>query len=239
MGVGAHIHYFGVFILFVASILLLFITISAPIINGLGLLEITLGNSTKSHDYGMVFGTFGYCCTNCAPNSKDDICTGRHIGYEPAQMMARIDGTDYDDISSGTSDSFTRVMVLHPIACGTAFIAFLISIGGGVLASLLGALAAFVAWVLVVIVMATDFTLFGIIRHHVNDDDSNSKARFGDAIWLLVASFILLFAGMCIVLFTCCVSRREKKRSSRAFEKQTAPAPATGRKGRLMGFLKH
>ena len=60
--------------------------------------------------------------------------------------------------------------------------------------------------------MATVFVLFTVVRINVNDDSSQSKAEFGDAIWLLVAFFILLFLGMCIVLFTCCVRRKEKKK---------------------------
>lgn len=47
----------------------------------------------------------------------------------------------------------------------------------------------------------------------MNDDSRLSKAESGDGICLLVASFILLLWGMCIVLFTCCVRRKEKKRA--------------------------
>lgn len=61
---GKGIHWLGVLLLFVSSMLLLFVTISAPIINDLGLLRVKLGNSTKAHDYTIVFGTFGYCTLN-------------------------------------------------------------------------------------------------------------------------------------------------------------------------------
>jgi hypothetical protein len=54
----------GVLLLFISSLLLLLVTISSPIINGLGLLRVELGNSTKSHDYTVVFGTFGHCSLN-------------------------------------------------------------------------------------------------------------------------------------------------------------------------------
>ena len=57
-------------------------------------------------------------------------------------------------------------MILHPIACGIAFIAFLLSLGAGVIGSVLGALVAFIAWVLTLVVMAVDFTLFGV-RHTI------------------------------------------------------------------------
>lgn len=64
MPAGKSIHYIGVFLLFLSSLLLLLVTISAPIIDHLGLLRVDLGNSSKAHEYSIVFGTFGYCTLN-------------------------------------------------------------------------------------------------------------------------------------------------------------------------------
>lgn len=141
--------------------------------------------------------------------------------------MAVIDHTSFSEIAAGTSDSLTRVMVLHPIACGLAFIAFLLSLGSGIIGSLAGALVAFIAWVLTLISLAVDFSLFGIVRHHVNKDKSGSHATFGTGIWLLLASFVTLFFGMLIVLFTCASARREKKRAA-AMPKNEGYPPADG-----------
>lgn len=68
-------------------------------------------------------------------------------------------------------------MILHAIACGVVFIAWIVSIGGGVV-GLFRVAVAFVAWVLCLIVMATDFSMFGILRHRVNNDRSGSRAYF-------------------------------------------------------------
>ena len=76
--------------------------------------------------------------------------------------MAQIDGTRFSTASAATAHGLTRAMVLHPIACALAFIAFLLSLEAGVIGSLLGAIVAAIAWVLTLIVMATDFTLFGV-----------------------------------------------------------------------------
>ena len=76
--------------------------------------------------------------------------------------MGQIDGTGFSRTASKSADGLTRAMVLHPIACAIAFIAFLLSLGAGVVGSLLGALVAFIAWILTLIVMAVDFTLFGV-----------------------------------------------------------------------------
>lgn len=154
--------------------------------------------------------------------------------------MSQLDGTSFSTISGGTSDSLTHVMVLHPIACGLAFIAFLLSLGSGIIGSLAGALVAFLAWILTLIVLATDFTVFGIIRHHVNHGRLGSRARFGSAIWLLVASFVTLFFWMLIILFTCASKRKEKKRA-RAVEKAerypAAEASAAPRRKERFGIF--
>jgi hypothetical protein len=78
--------------------------------------------------------------------------------------------------------------------------------------------------------MATDFTLFGVVRHHVNEDSSRSKAYFGSAIWMLVAAFVLLFFGMSIVLFTCCTSRRQKKKDDEALKEARDGTPKRKKK---------
>ena len=76
--------------------------------------------------------------------------------------MAEIDGTGFSEAASDSADALTYAMILHPIACGIAFIAFLLSIGAGVIGSLLGALVAALAWILTLVVMAIDFTWAGV-----------------------------------------------------------------------------
>ena len=139
--------------------------------------------------------------------------------------MAVIDKVSFSTIAAGTSDGLTRVMVLHPVACGLAFIAFLISLGAGVVGSLVGGFVAFIAWVLTLVCLAVDFSLFGIIRHHVNKDGHN-HAYFGSAIWCLLAAFITLFFGMIIVFFTCFSARREKKKANVVRHEEAAVAPS-------------
>jgi uncharacterized membrane protein len=115
-------------------------------------------------------------------------------------------------------------MVLHPIETGIAFIAFLLACGSGIVGSFVGAMVALLAWVLTLVSLAVDFSLFGILRHHVNNDGSGSKAEFGIAIWCLLAAFVCLFFGMIIVFFTCCANRRQKRRQ-RVVEKEPRSPP--------------
>ncbi|MCJ1291887.1 hypothetical protein MMC34_003435 [Xylographa carneopallida] len=207
------LHWVGVIFLLSASILLLITTISAPVIGDIAILKVMLTNQSTIRHSSITFGTFGHCVLDVAPAATDqDYCYPKSIGYSPAAIMAQIDGTGFSETASASADGLTYAMILHPIACGIAFIAFLLSIGAGVVGSLLGALVAALAWIITLVAMAIDFALFGIIKDHVNSDGSGSNAYYSTGMWTILAAMVLLFLGMFIVLFTCFSARKEKKR---------------------------
>jgi hypothetical protein len=162
-----------------------------------------------------------------------DFCTGTHVGYNPAVVMEQIDNTDFNKASVDTTKALTRVMILHPIVTGLAFISFLLSLGSGVCGALLAALVAALTWILTVAVMATDFVLFGIIKNHINGnkDDSDSSAEYSVAMWTILAAMIALFFGTFMVLFTCFSARRH--RNDARTSKVEYVAPATTRRRRF------
>ncbi len=126
----------------------------------------------------------------------------------------KISGTKFSTAAQATVDGLTRAMILHPIACALAFIAFLASCGAGVIGSLVGASIAGIAWILTLVVMVIDFSIFGVVKKHVNNDKSGSHAYYSTGMWTVLAAFILLLLGMFIVLFTCFSARKEKKRAN-------------------------
>jgi len=204
-------HHVGTFLLFAASILLLITTISAPVIKDISILKVTLTNSSNARHSSVTFGTFGHCVLDVAPKETDqDWCTGRHIGYDPAAIMEQIDGGDFNYASAESTKGLTRVMVLHPVACALAFIAFLCALGSGICGALLAALVAALAWIVTLVVMAVDFALFGIIKNHVNKDGSGSHAYYSVGMWTILAAMVCLFFGMFVVLFTCFSARRHR-----------------------------
>lgn len=79
--------------------------------------------------------------------------------------------------------------------------------------------------------MATDFSMFGILRHHVNNDRSGSRAYFSSAMWCVCVAFVLLFFAMIIVTFTCFSARRQKKKAVAAQKEAAATAPRRKRFG--------
>jgi len=121
-------------------------------------------------------------------------------------------------------------MILHPIATGVVFIAFLLSLGAGVVGSLLASLVALLAFIVTAIVLITDFVLFSVIRSNVNDNNQNSEAFYSAGMWTLLAAAICTLLGTIVVFFTCCSGRLHERRTRRRTVKDPAyvsPAPAT------------
>lgn len=66
MAVTGFFHHIGTLLLLVATALLIVTTISAPVVNDIGLLKVQLSNATNDHWSEVTFGTFGYCVINTA-----------------------------------------------------------------------------------------------------------------------------------------------------------------------------
>jgi len=231
MGIVMIVHHIGTFFLFVAAILLLITTITAPVVRDLSMLTVNTPSGT------ITFGTFGYCGSTGQTqsvgdffSSNDNGCSARTIGYSPVELMEALDQQDYGSAARNTADGLTRVQVLHPVVCGLAFISFLFAAGAGICGSLFAFGLAGLTFVLTVVVMATDFVAFGIVRDKVNGDGTPSTANFGAGMWTEVAAMVLLFFGMFIVLFSCCANRRTKKHDRAIKHESYAAGPTTTRR---------
>jgi hypothetical protein len=98
---------------------------------------------------------------NSRHRTDQDLCFPKVIGYKPAVIMEEIDHTTYGHASSDSADALTNAFVLHPVACGLAFIAGICALGG-VIGGLVGTMIAAVAWIITLVVMAIDFAAFGV-----------------------------------------------------------------------------
>ncbi|KAF7543250.1 hypothetical protein G7Z17_g10897 [Cylindrodendrum hubeiense] len=209
MGLGRFIHHFGGFLLFAATVLLVVVDITAPVVNDISLLKIDLGSSADGS--GVTFGTFGYCVLDV--NGQDD-CSKAKIGYNPAQVITDVDGTEFSNASENTSKALTRVMVLHPVATGLSFIAFILCLGAGTLGSFMASMVSALACLVTIVALACDFVVFGIIKRKVNDSNTGSSAHWSVGIWLVVVSAICTLAATVVVFFTCCAGRARRRRES-------------------------
>ncbi|KAJ9156522.1 pH-response regulator protein palI/prr-5 [Pleurostoma richardsiae] len=228
MAVTGFFHHMGTFLLLVATALLIVTDISAPVVNDLGILKVDLANATSSHHSKVSFGTFGYCYLDTL--AGPDFCSHSHVGYRPARIMTTVEGTDFSHYSDTTTHTLTKVMILHPIATGIVFLAFVLAVGAGFFGSLLAAFTALLAFVVTVVVLVCDFVLFSIIRSNVNDDGTGSHAYYAAGIWTLLVSAVCSLLGTVVIFFTCCSARMHRQRRVRTTKEVDGYAPPATRR---------
>lgn len=219
MAVTGFIHHIGTFLLLVATALLIVTDISSPVVRNIAILKVNLGNATGAHNTAVTFGTFGHCILDVdSDNASDNIdyCTGSIVGYNPANYMREVDGTAFSQYSEDTTRVLTKVMILHPIATAVTFIAFMLTLGAGVVGSLLASLVALGAFLITAVALICDFVLFSIIRSNVNDNSTDSDAHYSTGMWTLLAAAILLLLATIVVFFSCCSGRMHRKRERRS-----------------------
>ncbi|KAM0567130.1 hypothetical protein ACHAP9_006649 [Verticillium nonalfalfae] len=205
MGVLALVNHFGTFLLFLAMVLLIVSSITAPTVNSLSLFSVNLGSDSGD----ISFGTFGYCVHDVR---------GR-IGYSPTSILREVDGTDFSDWTESTSKALTNVMILHPIGAGIAFVGFALSLGSSFFGSFLSSLVAGITFVVTVAALACDFVWMDLVRRRINRSDNggnpDSHAYYDAALWCVLASAICSLLATIILFFTCCTGRVNRKRAER------------------------
>ena len=128
--------------------------------------------------------------------------------------MTDVEDTSFSDYSRDVTHVLTKVMILHPIATGIAFLAFIFGLGAGFFGSLLAAFTSLLAFIVTVVALVCDFVLFAIIRSNVNDDGSGSHASYSAGIWTILVAAIFSLLGAIVVFFTCCSARLHKRRNT-------------------------
>ncbi|KAI0431219.1 pali-domain-containing protein [Xylaria sp. FL1042] len=233
-------HHIGTFFLFAATVLLIITDISAPVVSDISLLKIELGNNARSTLFtddddrfpSITFGTFGYCIKDFT-SSGSKSCSDSHIGYDPVAVVEQtVSDTSFSDYAHDTAKALTKVMILHPIGTGLAFISFFLALGAGFAGSFLAALGAFITFLVVAVVLITDFVSFSIVKSAVNDSSANVVASYGAASWTTLVAAILCLLASVILLFTCCSARIHRRRESHYRDSKIATTSPTGRRRR-------
>ncbi|KAF8212342.1 actin cortical patch SUR7/pH-response regulator pali [Mycena galopus ATCC 62051] len=124
--------------LFVAFLLLLLVTLSAPIAKTIILFRLA-GNVSASLEDGessatgtVVFGVWGYCVSavdvkalfGIVKSSTPASCSARHLGYTFDSTVANVLGVQ--DLENDISKTLTAVLALHPVVAVLSFITLLI-----------------------------------------------------------------------------------------------------------------
>ncbi|KAF8271242.1 pali-domain-containing protein [Lactarius quietus] len=162
----------GLFFCFVATVLLVIVSVSAPTWNSVYFLRASNGGLSYH------FGVFGYTGSQTRLGYRFPISTS--------------------ELSSSTIHNLTFTLVLHPIAAGLSGLALLFGLCGAgyhragtvlmALSSSLAALVTFIAFIL-------DIALFSIARHEFRKFGWSSQ--YGNALWMTLGALVALLLGIC------------------------------------------
>jgi len=181
----------GVFLCFAATVLLVFVSISAPTWNAISFLDANVGGRS------IHFGVFGFTGS------------GTSVGYRfPPDLL----GFNDTRLNSTTIHNLTKLLILHPIAAVLAGIATLLGLCGSRLDSFFMALFAALAFVVTAFIWIIDMVLWGIARSRIRGE--GGSAQFGNANFLTLGAAIALAIGACAALIGV-VKGRRRARSAR------------------------
>ncbi|CAE6468781.1 unnamed protein product [Rhizoctonia solani] len=205
------------FLVFAGFLLLLLVSLSIPIIKTISVLNLAAnlqaGLTNTGISGGVKFGLWGYCVSEISASviginrSRAGYCSRTRLGYDVDSQLLQLLGLDnIDDIFSR---GLTLVLVLHPIACGLAFLALLFALmllcRPARLASAMALVFSVLAAIVATIAFAIDVALTTIARNKVRDaTDGNLKVTYGAVPWMTLGAMVALWAatvGACCGIF--------------------------------------
>lgn len=226
-------------LLFIAFILLLLVTLSAPIIDRIYLFRLALDvdGSAASATGQVQFGVFGYCITNAEVSvfgferDSADRCSSTRLGYRIDDTAARV--LRAQDIQDAVTRTTTAAFVLNPIATAMAFVAFLFSLcmvrrntfvagkHGNTsvkttkvsrVGSLMTTLLSTLAALLTTVAFIINIVIVAIVRKRVRDTTDSLDFTWGNAVWMTLGAMVALWIACIGALWgTCCGGKRAKQ----------------------------
>ncbi|KDQ16999.1 hypothetical protein BOTBODRAFT_186184 [Botryobasidium botryosum FD-172 SS1] len=223
----------SVVLLFVAFILLLLVSISTPFLRPLDITRVKFNTPVSVEGISTTqlrLGIWAWCTEQgggfaCGP-------TARSYSVNVANQQT-------------ISHTWTRALIVHPIAAAITLIAFALSFSQHLLVMLLASLTAFLAALMTLVAFCIDIALYARVHqvmHRLTGVTENTDTAPG--FWLTLVSFILLLIAGCTV----CFGRRRQLRATQpatpvssgllardpetaqvsGFQPATAPPPVTG-----------
>ncbi|KAH7885998.1 pali-domain-containing protein [Phlebopus sp. FC_14] len=197
----------GFLVTLVATILLAVVSFSVPLIKSVYFLKASL--AVENISGYITLGTLGYCTTINGVTS----CSSATVGYELSNVNALVGDTTAIQIPDVAVKWITYVLVLHIVAFALAGVAALFGLLAHVremamtcFSSCVSGFAATVALVAFIF----DIALFFIAKSRMNAV-SGGSASIGNAVWLTLASWVLLFFSGCFYgIGRCCIKRRSR-----------------------------
>ncbi|KAI9457398.1 hypothetical protein HD554DRAFT_2207207 [Boletus coccyginus] len=196
----------AIFFIFSAFVLLFIVSISLPYLTAMditrvhtdGTVEVT-GDQSMSQLRVRLHQSYCYTALN-----GDMVCSDTSNGYS---LSIQNDANNSITIGS----SWTTGLAVHPVACGVAFIALLLSFSQHITVTLIASLVSFLAATLTLIAFAIDIALYAYFK--------NQMDNLG--FWLTFTSMLLLFlAGFTV----CCGRRRDRMASATTAAPRSKPS---------------
>ncbi|CAE6414300.1 unnamed protein product [Rhizoctonia solani] len=216
------------FLVFAGFLLLLLVSLSIPIIKTISVLNIAAnlraGFTNSGISGGVKFGLWGYCVSEISASviginrSQPGYCSRTRLGYDIDNQLLELLGLD--NLNDILSRGLTLVLVLHPIACGLAFLALLFALmllcRPVRLASAMALVFSVLAAIVATVAFAIDVALTTIAKNKVGDaTDGNLKVTYGAVPWMTLGAMVALWAatvGACCGIFVGGRRRREAEK---------------------------
>ncbi|KAB5596468.1 hypothetical protein CTheo_105 [Ceratobasidium theobromae] len=217
--------FFVPFLIFIAFFLLFLASLSIPIIKTVSVLNLSLSlqaGLVRSGISGAVkFGLWGYCVSEINASvvginqSRAGYCSKTRLGYDLDSQLLNLLGLD--NLEEIFSRGLTFVLVLHPIACGLAFLALLFAFWlicrPARLASAMALVFSVLAAIIATIAFAVDIALTTVAKNKISSaTDGNLKITYGAVPWMTLGAMLALWAatvGACCGIFVGGKHRRD------------------------------
>ncbi|KAK4056569.1 hypothetical protein OIO90_002417 [Microbotryomycetes sp. JL221] len=202
----------GTLVVLVATILLVLVSVSVPLLKSIWFLKATVAGQE------VTLGTWGVCA-----NGQ---CTKASLGYSlNLEELFGYDGLANIEITKQIPNALvkwlTYVLVLHPVAAVLAAVSVVLGclahirgFGGTCFTTCFASFGATIA----LIAFAFDLALFIVAKKRIESSDVGGSAQLGNALWMTLAAAILLLTSGCFFGFGNCVMRNQG-RSKRENEK--------------------
>ncbi|KAJ7664919.1 SUR7/PalI family-domain-containing protein [Mycena rosella] len=206
----------------IATALLAVVSFCVPYLKSVYFLKADIGTSGT-----ITFGTLGYCVEVGGTTT----CSSPSVGYE-LDINSLVGNTFPVEIPTVVVKWLTYVLVLHivalALAAGSAIFGLLAHVREMAMTCCSTCISGFAAAV-AFIAFIFDIALFFLAKARIN---AVGTASIGNAIWLTLAAWVLLFFSGCFyTLGRCCISNRQKRGDWD--RRQEAPLPAAGDQMRL------
>ncbi|GAA6029796.1 hypothetical protein JCM8097_001054 [Rhodosporidiobolus ruineniae] len=218
----------GTLVVLVATILLILVSVSTPLLKSIWFLkaniEVSVGSTDISGD--VTIGAWGYCV--------DGTCTNAKLGYSlDIASLLGVNGK-IAGLSNSVLKWITYLFILHPIAAAFGIISTLCGLlahmhnfAGTALTTCFASFAATIG----LLAFIFDIVVAVIAKKRIESSDVGGSAELGNAIWMTLAATILYTLAGCFFGFGNCIIR--KRRVSREASEKNRPTVDEGYGSRM------